>query len=383
MHRRVPAAVLRAVLASIALPAALSAQLPAEAGTSGAMLSASYTSVTVDGYARSSASDLSSTLWGAAGRASGVGLANVARFGSGTVTGYGDLRGSLALSGSPGNLSALSVEGGAGAYRGRATSNFVESSLLVGGATRTGASAAWFEASAGRVSNTTQEATAHARVGGSMRSAFATVSAQLGLFATGSRRYADAVLDAQWTPASAPPGQEARFVVGVNAGLRGSDDVTGRHGWLMGMVEARVAGPVSVVGYAGAQPSDPERGTPGAAFSSVALRVAVGQSHAARPPPAAIISRETMVGAASSDGTRLLTIADSDAKTMEVMGDFTAWAPVAMVRASPGLWRVRVALAQGSHRIEVRADSGAWTPPPGLPAAADDFGSMVGILVVQ
>jgi hypothetical protein len=376
-------AVLLAILASVFSTDVSLAQLPAQVSASGAVLDANYASVTVDGYARSSVSDLSSTLWGASGRASGVGLANVARFGSGNVTGYGDLRGSLALSGSAQNISAFTVEAGAGAYRGRATSNFVESSLLLGEATRDGSRSAWLEASGGRAASTVARATAHARVGVSMRSALATVSAQLGVFASGGSKYADAALDAQWTPVRAPVGPAARFVAGLNAGMRSSNDIAGRHAWLMGMAAIRVFGPVSIVGYAGAQPPDPERGASGASFSSVALRVALGKSREARSPPAVSLSRATMIGAGSNDGTRLITIVNKDAKNMEIMGDFTAWAPVTMIRAGPGIWRVRLPLAEGSHRVEVRADSGTWAPAPGLPAAADDFGGTVGILVVQ
>ncbi len=40
-------------------------------------------------------------------------------------------------------------------------------------------------------------------------------------------------------------------------------------------------------------------------------------------------------------------------------------------------------LRAGSHRLLVRVDGGEWMPPPGLPAAPDEFGGRVGVLLVE
>ena len=79
----------------------------------------------------------------------------------------------------------------------------------------------------------------------------------------------------------------------------------------------------------------------------------------------------------------MISVALESARTVEVMGDFTAWSPVAMTRSATGIWQVRIPVEEGSHRMEIRADSGAWIPAPGLPVVADEFGGSVGILVVQ
>ena len=79
----------------------------------------------------------------------------------------------------------------------------------------------------------------------------------------------------------------------------------------------------------------------------------------------------------------MISVVLENARTVDIMGDFTSWLPVPMTRAATGKWQIRIPLNEGSHRLEVRADSGSWVPAPGLPVAADEFGGSVGILVVQ
>jgi hypothetical protein len=91
----------------------------------------------------------------------------------------------------------------------------------------------------------------------------------------------------------------------------------------------------------------------------------------------------TVAGDVNADGSRTLTIGLPAAQTVELMGDFTDWRPVPMTRALNGTWVARVALSPGSHRVNVRMDAGPWRTPPGLPVAPDDFGGLVGLLVIH
>jgi len=74
------------------------AQFPARLDSDGGLFEAGIASATIDGYARSSLSDLAASLWGVRSRLSGIGSASVTRFGSGNVAAYGELHGAAALS---------------------------------------------------------------------------------------------------------------------------------------------------------------------------------------------------------------------------------------------------------------------------------------------
>jgi len=57
--------------------------------------------------------------------------------------------------------------------------------------------------------------------------------------------------------------------------------------------------------------------------------------------------------------------------------------PTPMIREMAGWWAVEVSSALGLHRVQVRADGGAWLPPPGLPRAADAENGPAGVLFVS
>jgi len=39
-------------------------------------------------------------------------------------------------------------------------------------------------------------------------------------------------------------------------------------------------------------------------------------------------------------------------------------------------------LERGTHQFNVRVDGGSWGVPPGIGTAPDDFGGVVGLLVI-
>jgi hypothetical protein len=82
------------------------------------------------------------------------------------------------------------------------------------------------------------------------------------------------------------------------------------------------------------------------------------------------------------DGRTRLTL-HVRARTIEIMSETTAWAPVPATRIAANEWEAELVLEPGLHRIAMRIDGGRWRAPPGLPAAADDFGGEVGLLVVD
>ena len=69
------------------------------------------------------------------------------------------------------------------------------------------------------------------------------------------------------------------------------------------------------------------------------------------------------------------------AGSVEVMGDFSAWKPLALRHVNGARWGLAVQLEPGVHQVQVRVDGGAWSPPVGLPTASDGFNGDVGVFV--
>jgi hypothetical protein len=65
------------------------------------------------------------------------------------------------------------------------------------------------------------------------------------------------------------------------------------------------------------------------------------------------------------------------------MGDFTDWRAVPLARAGDGTWEVRLALAAGVYRINVRVNGGEWVVPGGTRLEGSEFGGAVGLMVVR
>jgi 1,4-alpha-glucan branching enzyme len=70
------------------------------------------------------------------------------------------------------------------------------------------------------------------------------------------------------------------------------------------------------------------------------------------------------------------------AGSVEILGDFTRWEPVAMAR-SDGLWIVELTVPAGTHHFGFLVD-GIWFLPDDAPdAVADDWGRRNATLVVD
>lgn len=144
----------------------------------------------------------------------------------------------------------------------------------------------------------------------------------------------------------------------------------------------------------GRYPSDPVRGVVAATYVSAGIRLtAFGARPSVAPALEAYRSRLEFVTERSADqprfalggaapGGRELRIEVRGAGRVEVTGDFTDWEPVALSRVDGDTWAVRLPIAPGVHRLNVRVDGGAWRVPQGLRAEDDGYGGRVGILVI-
>jgi 1,4-alpha-glucan branching enzyme len=84
-----------------------------------------------------------------------------------------------------------------------------------------------------------------------------------------------------------------------------------------------------------------------------------------------------------SGGLREIRVQAPGVSSVELMGDFTNWTPISLRDAGSGWWIAALPIKTGIHEMNVRVNGGEWVTPPGLPQRHDEFGSSVGILVIQ
>jgi len=146
----------------------------------------------------------------------------------------------------------------------------------------------------------------------------------------------------------------------------------------------------------GSYPSDPVRGTIPGRYVMAGLRLAT-RANAGRavvpsipapatPKPAAaspwLSGARVVVEQQGAEPVLVVFVTGGGTHSVEVMGDFTDWKPVALVAESEGRYRYSLPLASGLLRFNVRLDGGPWSVPQGAALGADDFGNGVAVLVV-
>lgn len=82
-------------------------------------------------------------------------------------------------------------------------------------------------------------------------------------------------------------------------------------------------------------------------------------------------------------GARALTIRGVTADRVEIAADFTDWAAVPLERVGRFAWELPIALGPGVYRLNVRIDDGPWRVPRGATPQQDEFGTVVGLVVVR
>lgn len=200
-------------------------------------------------------------------------------------------------------------------------------------------------------------------------------------------RFADVELAGRWW-------WKARLELGGTVGGRAGDQPGGARTWQELAATWWVGRHLALVAAGGRYPADVLNGVPGARYVAASVRVASRQparlEEAARPGTAARTTPLALLRALPAgdlelrrlaSGETLLRLRAPEAATLELMGDFTDWAPVPMTRAADGMWEARFALAPGTYRFNVRRDGGAWEVPIGVTALPDDLGGTAGIFV--
>ncbi|MEJ7812559.1 MAG: glycogen-binding domain-containing protein [Gemmatimonadaceae bacterium] len=178
---------------------------------------------------------------------------------------------------------------------------------------------------------------------------------------------------------------ELSATLGARAGersLRGGSWGAGGTFWLTSYL--------GLVGSAGRYLPEPAQGLAGGRYATLAMRFGVAPGAGslrpvrAREAKAAVAAREAPFAIRDAgDGRRTVEILAPGARQVELMGDFTDWQAVALVRSGPDIWRVTIPIAKGTHRLNIRVDGGAWSVPPGVTPLADEFLGTVGLIILE
>jgi len=184
----------------------------------------------------------------------------------------------------------------------------------------------------------------------------------------------------------------------------GAVSLSGIVGWRTGQAERVDIGWVSVgatfainrrllaTASIGNYPADLLQRLPGARFFSLSVRLPSRSAFPRRDDRAAA----SIQPVSASDGV-ILRIANTDSartarvvrvrapasERVEIMADFTEWQPVTLVRTPEGFWETTLPVGRGQHRLNVRLDGGDWLVPTNVARVTDEFGGVVGLVLVR
>jgi hypothetical protein len=154
--------------------------------------------------------------------------------------------------------------------------------------------------------------------------------------------------------------------------------------WSSGTMTMWVAPRAAIVAGGGRQPSNPARGIPARTFGTLGMMLAYSPSRYSVPVTAMnTVLVRSFESKPTSDGMQKIVVRVARVESVDVMGDFSDWAPLTMVRRGRDLWELTVPISAGRHQINIRTDGGKWVSPPGLPRSNDLFSGEVGVLIVK
>jgi hypothetical protein len=154
--------------------------------------------------------------------------------------------------------------------------------------------------------------------------------------------------------------------------------------WAAGTATVWVTDRVAFVAGGGRQPANVARGIPARAYGTIGMMLS------AWPMPKAAVAvapiRATLIRSfdvrPNAAGMQKIIVRIGGVETVDVMGDFSDWSPLTLVRHGRDLWELSIPLAAGRHQINVRVDGGPWVAPPGVPTMRDGFNGEVGLFVI-
>src|SRR4051812_17564402 len=193
-------------------------------------------------------------------------------------------------------------------------------------------------------------------------------------------RVSDFTLGGRWNLDRVEFAGEGGYRVGLDA-----DVASDSRSWASGTVTMWLAPRAAFVMGGGRQPSNPARGIPARTFGSVGMMFASAWPKKASVPVTEMnLARIGFFESKAVDvGMQKIVVRVARVESVDVMGDFSDWSPLTMVRRGRDLWELTVPLKPGRHQINIRTDGGKWVAPPGLPKVNDMFSGEVGVLIVR
>ncbi len=154
--------------------------------------------------------------------------------------------------------------------------------------------------------------------------------------------------------------------------------------WASAQAALWISSQVAAVAGGGREPAQPTRGMPARRFGSLGVMLAYWPIPRGIVPvetPASLVRAFEMRPAGSA--VQRFTARIGGVESVEIMGDFSDWEPMPLVRRGRDLWELLVPMHAGVHQINLRIDGGEWIAPPGFPTMKDGFNGEVAVLVVK
>jgi hypothetical protein len=154
--------------------------------------------------------------------------------------------------------------------------------------------------------------------------------------------------------------------------------------WVSGQAAVWITNKLAAVAGGGREPAQPTRGLPARSYASLGMMLAYW------PIPRNVVPIETPASLVkmfefrpAGESMQRFTARIGGVETVEIMGDFTGWEPVPLIRRGRDHWELLLPMAPGIHQINLRIDGGQWIAPPGMPTLKDGFNGEVGVLVIK
>jgi hypothetical protein len=178
-----------------------------------------------------------------------------------------------------------------------------------------------------------------------------------------------------------------RIDLSITGGVRGGSNLPTLGGTATSWGSASATGWIlprlALVASAGTYPVDLTQGFPGGRFASLSIRVG-SRRFSPSSEPALEVHAAKMFEVKPVDRTlQTIRIRSRGAETVELMGDFTDWAPVKLDTDGSGWWSVTLPVTPGLHEMNMRIDGGRWVVPAGMARKSDEFGGTVGVFLIS
>lgn len=153
--------------------------------------------------------------------------------------------------------------------------------------------------------------------------------------------------------------------------------------WAAATATLWISNSVAAVLGGGRIPANPSRGLPARSYANFGLMLSYSAvpRHTVPVATRTIAVRDFEVRTATP-GMQRIALRVGGVESVEIMGDFSDWGTLQMIRRGRDLWELVLPLSRGVHQINIRLDGGPWQTPPGMPVVQDGFNGEVGVLVI-